>query len=363
MMVDRIPRRTLLKGLSLAAGGLVIPGVAKSQETIPPKKSSMGLVLYCCGIRRSHLKKQDPAFDLYQPLNFLKHCRDLGAGGAQLRLGPHDDSEKAREIRRFAEENDLYFEAIVSAPKKPQDKERFQSELSMAKFCGALAARTTVIPGRRYEFFSTREMFEEYDKLARKSAEMMAKFADDFRIPVAIENHKDHRDDERVALFKAISSEYVGACVDTGNSFALLEDPISTIEKLAPWAHSVHLKDQALRPYEDGFLLGDIPLGQGGLDLKRMVEILKKTRPNIRFTLELITRDPLKVPVLTDKYWATFPDLHASELARTMRYVRDHQTDNLQYISKMSPEGKLKQEDVNVRQSLNYARDSLGLNG
>jgi hypothetical protein len=42
-----------------------------------------------------------------------------------------------------------------------------------------------------------------------------------------------------------------------------------SMEALAPFAFSVHLKDQALQSYEDGFLLGDIPLGQGSFDLTR----------------------------------------------------------------------------------------------
>jgi hypothetical protein len=113
--------------------------------------------------------------------------------------------------------------------------------------------------------------------------------------------------------------------------------------------------------YDEGFLLADIPLGQGFIDLKKIVEILKAEKPGIHFSLELITRDPLKVPVLTDKYWATFPDLLASELARSLKAVRDGATDNLQYVSQMTPEQQLAREDVNVRASLDYARDVLGL--
>ena len=160
-------------------------------------------------------------------------------------------------------------------------------------------------------------------------------------MPLAVENHKDHRDEQRIALFEHISSEYVGACVDTGNSFALLEDPIETIERFAPWAHSVHLKDQAVKPYEDGFLLGDIPLGQGFIDLKRIVRILREKKPEIRFSLELITRDPLKVPVLKTKYWATFPEVPGSDLARTLKDVQSKAADRLQGVTSLSEEDQL----------------------
>lgn len=353
-------RRTILKSAAVGAVGVVLPSTTQCEEPATVPRSSLGLVQYCCQIRRKYLRKQTPDFDLFEPKNFLKHCQDVGAGGAQIRLKPGLTPE-IKELRESAEKAGLFLEAIVTAPRATKDVERFELDMATARYAGAKVARTTVIPGRRYEFFSSLAMFKEYETLARRSLELAAPIAERHNIPLAVENHKDQRDDERVALFKAISSEYVGACVDTGNSFALLEDPISTVEKLAPWAHAVHLKDQALKPYDEGFLLADIPLGQGGLDLKRMVGILQKTKPGIRFSLELITRDPLKVPCLTEKYWQTFPDLPARDLARTLRYVREHTTDNLQDISQLSPEAKLAREDANVRESLSYARDQLGL--
>ncbi len=267
----------------------------------------------------------------------------------------------ARTLRNKAEQAGLFIEAIVSAPKEKQDLERLDAQLKTAVAVGAQAVRTTIIPGRRYEFFDSLEKFREFDARGRRSLELAAPLAEKHRIPLAVENHKDHRNDERVALFEHISSEYVGACVDTGNSFALLEDPIETVERLAPWAHSVHLKDQAVELYEDGFLLGDIPLGQGFLDLKTMVAILRKQKPDISFSLELITRDPLKVPVLGEKYWATFPKLPASDLARTLRQVRDGETKNLQQISSRPFEAQVAREDQNVRESLDYAREHLEL--
>ena len=37
-------------------------------------------------------------------------------------------------------------------------------------------------------------------------------------------------------------------------------------------------------------------MGEGILDLKQMVQILRKTDPGMIFDLEMITRDPLKIP-------------------------------------------------------------------
>jgi sugar phosphate isomerase/epimerase len=278
----------------------------------------------------------------------------------QLSLG-HLDRATAIELRRKAEQAGLYIEAIVSAPLEKKNIETFDAQLKTAAEVGAVAVRTTIIPGRRYEFFDSLTHFRQHEARGRRALEIAAPIAEKHKVAVAVENHKDHRNDERVALFEHISSEFVGACVDTGNSVALLEDPVETVQAFAPWAHSVHLKDQSLQPYRDGFLLADVPLGQGSLDLKRMVEILRQKKPNVNFSLELITRDPLRVPVLTEKYWTTFPDLPATVLARNTRFVLDHAKDNLQYISEMSADERLAREDANVGESLAYAQAFLGL--
>jgi sugar phosphate isomerase/epimerase len=154
----------------------------------------------------------------------------------------------------------------------------------------------------------------------------------------------------------------VGVCVDTGNSIALLEDPYEVVEAYAPWAFSTHLKDMAVAEYEDGFLLAEVPLGEGFLDLKRIVTTLSRARPEVRFNLEMITRDPLKIPCLMPKYWATFDSLPGKHLARTLTMVRKQAARKPRpSMSGLSQEQKLALEEKNVRQSMNYAREKLEL--
>ena len=351
-----LTRRSVLKQFS----GTLAVGLFSGTSGLAaePQRTGLGLVLYCAKYRRDDLLRRAPDFDLYHPLHFLDHCRSIGAGGMQCSLGVLD-AGAARELRRAAEKDNLYIEAIVRLPEKASELDRLDAELRTAAEVGAKAVRTTIIPGRRYEFFDSLEQFNEYDARGRRMLELAAPLAEKHRVPLAIENHKDHRDLQRIALFEQISSEFVGACVDTGNSFALLEDPLETVRRFAPWAKSVHLKDQALQPHPDGFLLADIPLGQGAMPLPEMVCILQAAKPDIRFSLELITRDPLVVTCLTDRYWATLPDLLASDLARTLRFVRDKSTGNLQYPSNLAPEQQLALEDANVRASLDYAQGTL----
>ncbi|MCA9120024.1 MAG: TIM barrel protein [Planctomycetaceae bacterium] len=354
-------RRDALQLIASSAAAMVpvtmLPA-AIGAETELPRSTGLGLVIYCCQFRSKALGKRMPPVELFEPHTFLDHCQTLGAGGMQNRLGVLSPAD-ATKLRKHAEAKSLYIEAIVSVPKDPSDVERFDAEIRSAAAAGAKAVRTTIIPGRRYEYFDSLDAFREFEARGRRSLELAAPVVEKYRIPLAVENHKDHRSEQRVALFEQISSEFVGACLDTGNSIALLEDPLETASALAPWTHSVHLKDQAVQPYDDGFLLADIPLGQGFIALKEIVTLIKTKRPDVRFSLELITRDPLKVPVLADNYWTTFPDLPARELARTLQAVRDGATSNLQYISQMTFAEQLAQEDANVRASLDYARDVL----
>src|SRR5262249_51846740 len=112
--------------------------------------------------------------------------------------------------------------------------------------------------------------------------------------------------------------------------------------------------------YADGFLLSEVPLGSGFVDLSRIITTLRKVQPGIRFNLEMITRDPLKIPCLTDKYWATFADIPAQRLAAMLALVRKRAAKGpLPRLSGLNREEQLRREDDNVRQSLRYARQKL----
>ena len=143
-------------------------------------------------------------------------------------------------------------------------------------------------------------------------------------IRVAIENHKDWRIDEMPRTIERIDSEAVGVTIDTGNNMSLLEDPLETVRAFAPFANAVHPKDMGLESYADGFLLAEVPLGEAPLNLKAIVDTIRAARREVRFTLEMITRDPLEIPCLGEHHWVTMKDMPGSDLARSLAAVRDH---------------------------------------
>ena len=349
-------RRTVLKGfLALTASGLSRSYAAVQSERI----TDMGIVIYDFNLRRRWMNKQNPAQDLFEPLTFLKHCHSLGAGGMQANLGAMQPTA-ITQLRDFAEQHDLFIDAIISPPKDKGDIDRFAAEIQTAQHLGVQAVRTTIIPGRRYERFKTLEEFREFERRGEGMLRLAVPILRKHRVALAVENHKDQRIDERVELFERLSCEFIGACLDTGNSIALLDDPYEAVEALAPFAMTVHLKDQSLGMYDEGFLLGDVPLGQGSLDLKRMVQSIRKRKPDIRFALELITRDALQVPCLTDGYWAPMPDIPAQQLASILRLVTDN-AKKAQQVSILPESRQIELETANVLASLRYAAAELEL--
>jgi hypothetical protein len=109
--------------------------------------------------------------------------------------------------------------------------------------------------------------------------------------------------------------------------------------------------------YKDGFSLAEVPLGTGFLDLPKIVASVRRVRPEITLNLEMMTRDPLKVPCLTPKYWATLEHVPGRRLAEMLALVRAKTAKKpLPRISELSKEEQIKLEDENVRQCFRYSQ-------
>jgi 3-oxoisoapionate decarboxylase len=323
------------------------------------RRKRLGVVQYSFALRLA-AERTAGKTGLADPLTFLEHCHDLGAGGVQISLGIRD-SEYLATLRKKAEAHGMDLEATIRLPKDSTDCERFTNEVRRAREAGIKVLRTVLLGGRRYEQFTRVDEFRR----ACTQAELSVKFAEPIvakhDLLLAIENHKDYRAGELMALLGRLGSRHVGVCVDTGNSIALLEEPLEVVRTLAPRAFTVHLKDMAVAECDDGFLLAEVPLGEGFLDLPKMIALLREARPEIRFNLEMITRDPLRVPCLSDQYWATATAL-GRDLARTLRMVRQHKpAQPLPRIRGRNPKDQIAIEEDNVRRSLAYARERLEL--
>jgi len=339
---------------------MLLGGTAQVVGQSQPKRSRLGIASNALDIHQ-RLRWDGRHAGLEPALALLEECHQLGAGGIQCPLGLNDIAA-ASELRRRAERYGVYVEASLTPPRDDADVARFDKEVELVKQAGIGVGRTVIMPGRRYEQFKSLEEFHRSEAQGLKSLQLAEPVLARHRFRLAVENHKDQRIAEKLETLRGVGSEFIGVCVDVGNNLALMEDPLEVARALAPWAFTVHLKDHAVREYEEGFLLADVALGAGFLDLPAMVNTLYAAHPTITFNLETITRDAIKVSVLTEGYWATLPDTPARELARTWRLVKTASLpESLAVVSRLPDAEQRDLERRNIERSLAYARDRLGL--
>lgn len=336
-------RRTLM---TLAAVPLM--------EAATPRRTTMGLTSDSFQSIRFSSPQNLLAAD-----RLMELAATVGAAGAHGGM-TSIDFDWAKKTRRMKEELGMYLEIQTFLPR--EDPAVFEHAVQVAKAAGATSLRVVCLLGRRYEMFDRLADWNTAVDGFHRQIRAAVPIVEKYKMPLGIENHKDWLVDQQVALMRQYSSEYLGVCLDTGNNMAVLDDPMETVEKLAPYTFNVHFKDMAVEEYGKGILLSEVPLGEGLLDLRRIVATVRRAKPNVSFSLEMITRDPLEVPCLTDKYWATFEGRSGSYLARALSVVRANKPRRpLPRITGLSPEDRLKLEFELVTRSITYAREQLGM--
>jgi sugar phosphate isomerase/epimerase len=247
----------------------------------------------------------------------------------------------------------------IGYPRDEAGLPAFEANVKAAKECGAYSLHAAMT-GRRYEEMDSREAFQRDFERCRKSIALAEPVLRRHNLRLGIENHKGWRSAEQAAWLRSVSSEWVGVHFDFGNNIALCEDPADTLRNLLPYTVACHIKDMAVAEYEDGFLLSEVPLGEGILDLPSMVSALRARNREMPMSLEVITRDPLKIPVFTAKYWLTFDEsspLPGRDLAHTLEIVRKRGSKTqLPHLTGLSPQEQLRLEEEQIARSIRWAR-------
>ncbi|MEP7110468.1 MAG: TIM barrel protein [Ferruginibacter sp.] len=351
-------RKFLCETATMGIGAMAMP-LAKLPGFF--KETRMGVVVHSyAGRWQSKLPTQKyPGF--LNAIDLIEHCHQIGAGGIQVVVNDWT-ADFAKKLRNKREILGMYLEGSIGVPGKPGDVPKFEQEVINSKESGAGILRTVTSGGRRYEILHSSKEVQEFKRNALASLRLAESVLRKHKMKLAIENHKDWRADELVHALQQLSSEWIGVTLDFGNSISLVEDPMEVVEKLAPYIFSTHAKDMGVEEYKDGFLLSEVPLGKGFLDLQRIIALCRRHNPSVAFNLEMITRDPLEIPCLKNDYWTVFDGVPGSELARTLRMVNQNKYKSpLPRVSHLSAEDRLAVEEENILECFTYSRDYLGL--
>jgi hypothetical protein len=118
----------------------------------------------------------------------------------------------------------------------------------------------------------------------------------------------------------------------------------------------------AVRPYDEGFELSEVAVGDGITPLQKIVSTLRKHRSDVKICLEMITRDPLKVPYKSDQYWVTYEKRDEARIRKFENSgLKRAWTKPLPRITGLSAGQALALEDENLRRSAEYAKKTLKL--
>jgi sugar phosphate isomerase/epimerase len=184
--------------------------------------------------------------------------------------------------------------------------------------------------------------------------------AQDAGVKIAIENHAgDMQAWELVTLIEAAGKDYVGATLDSGNATWTVEDPLASLETLAPYVASTGVRDSMVWEDADGAKVQWTAIGEGLVDWKKYFEKFAALCPGVPANLEIISGFARPVPYLRPEFWNVWPKARATDFVKFLALAkRGHPLEGHK-----SPDAKAEQEyqKSELERSLKYCKEVLGL--
>ena len=136
-------------------------------------------------------------------------------------------------------------------------------------------------------------------------------------VKIALENHSgDMQGRELKMLVEAAGTEYVGVCIDSGNASWAIEDPHLTLETLAPYVLTSHMRDSAIWNTPAGAVAQWTRMGEGNVDIARYIRTYIEKCPGRAVSLELILHRQRTFDYHDSEFWSAYRETPAWEFAR-----------------------------------------------
>lgn len=195
----------------------------------------------------------------------------------------------------------------------------------------------------------------------------------DLGVKIALENHAgDMQAREVKTIIEEAGRDYVAACLDTGNPVWCIEDPFVTLETLAPYVVTTHVRDSIVFETPRGAAFQWAALGDGNVDLAKFVQQFRKLCPKSSMQLEIITgRPPRELPYLEADFWKAFPKMPGWEFARFVALAKSGRPfmgamviEDIPGQKPAAPvmlEALKEQQRIDLERSFEYARKKLNV--
>jgi sugar phosphate isomerase/epimerase len=140
----------------------------------------------------------------------------------------------------------------------------------------------------------------------------------DAGVKLAIENHAgDMQARELKTLIEGAGPEYVGVCLDSGNPVWTIEDPHLTLETLAPYVQTSHMRDSYLFNSPQGTAVRWTRMGDGNMGMEDYLRTYVAKCPGKPVSLEVIVQGGYRIFNYHDPAaWEIYKTTPAWEWAR-----------------------------------------------
>jgi len=141
--------------------------------------------------------------------------------------------------------------------------------------------------------------------------------AQDLGLKIAIENHAgDMQGRELRTLIEEAGKDFVGACYDSGNPCWALEDPHVTLETLAPYVLTAHIRDSYLWNTDEGTMVNWTRMGDGNVDIGGLLNKFVTLCPGKTMSMEIIVMGPRAYAWRKPEFWDGYRNVPAWNFSR-----------------------------------------------
>jgi sugar phosphate isomerase/epimerase len=295
----------------------------------------------------------------WNAFQFLDYAAKLGVEVvhfSEVRFLGGVDDEHLRKVKAYAGERRLSIEAgmtsICPTSKRFNPADGAAEEQLTRMFRVARAVGSPIV--RCYLGSSADRPIEPHIASTVKVLRAVKSRCQDAGLKIAIENHAgDMQARELKTLIEEAGRDFVGACMDSGNPVWAIEDPHLTLETLAPYVLTTHIRDSAVWEDPKGIAVQWTVLGQGTVGIDRWVKRFTELCAGKPLSLEIIvTKQPRIHNYLEPGFWDAFPHTPAWEFARFVKLAREG--------SPRYPTDAEADERAAVERSLAYCKQLLG---
>lgn len=162
---------------------------------------------------------------------------------------------------------------------------------------------------------------------ARATLNREARRAADAGLIIAIENHQDLGSGELVAFAEEAGAN-VGVAFDTGNPFAVGEDPVAFAIRAGHLIRHVHLKDYVSQFTAEGFRLVRCAIGDGCVPLEEIAAALETHTSSLTASIEVGALDARHIRLFAPDWWEGYPMRPAGELVTALERLKTKRLDD-----------------------------------